>query len=367
MTLGPRDTSSLVVLTGWDASLLSKFQLADGTSIDRVAGELNTALGALNAEINSDPFFAGIASYTDQLTVEYRSGSSNGFENHTEYGRPDAKRADIAGHMLPLVKKDRALGWTFDYLKDARLPQVQADIADAIKDARDMWRVAILTRILKRGDDSGTSVGLSATGLSAGFATAAASTGVDFTPPAYGGTSFDSNHEHYVGITGGAWTKAAFQDMYDELREHGHEPPFDFVTGPSDRAAVEALSGFTSPSTALVRLGASTNVAVIDASQYFGTMLGYFQCREVRGIPQYWGAAYKSYGPRSQRNPLRIRLERGFTSPRIIAMPDPRNGSMAHPLQYLMLYNEIGVGVGDRTAATPRYNNSATWADGTPT
>jgi hypothetical protein len=355
------------MLTGWDAALIANFQLADGTTIEKVASDLNTALGALNAELNSDPFIAGIASFTDQLTVEYRTGSSNGFEDHTEYGTPDGKRAEVAGHMLPLKKKDRSLKWTFDYLEDARAPQIEADIADAIKDARDLVRVAVLTRLFKRGDDSGASVGLSATGLSAGFATAAASTGVDFTPPSYGGTAFDSNHEHYVGITGGAWTKAAFQDMYDELREHGHEPPFDFITGPSDRAAVEALSGFTGPSTSLVRLGTSANVAVIDASQYFGTMLGYFQLREVRGIPQYYGAAYKSYGPRSQRNPLRIRVKRGDSNLQVIAMPDPRNGSMAHPLQSLMLATQIGVGVGDRTAATPRYNNSGTWTDGTPT
>ena len=355
------------MLTGWDAALIEKFKLADGTAIAQVASELNAALGALNAEISSDPFYSGVASYTDEPTVEYRVGSSNGFETHTEYGRPDSKRADIAGHMLPLIKKDRMLGWTWDYLKEARAPQIQADIADAIKDARDLWRVAFLTRLLKRGDDSGASVGLSATGLSAGFATAAASTGVDFTPPAFGGTAFDSNHEHYVGITGGAFTRAAFQDMYDELREHGHEAPFDFICGPSDRAAIEALSGFTGPSTALVRVGTSSNVAVIDPAQYFGTMLGYFQLREVRGVPQYYGAAYKSYGSNSQRNPLRVRLERGITAPRIVAMPDPRNGSMAHPLQNLMLYTEIGVGTYDRTAATPRYNNSATWTDGTPT
>jgi len=29
-----------------------------------------------------------------------------------------------------------------------------------------------------------------------------------------------------------------------------------------------------------------------------------------------------------------------------------------------MLFTEYGVGVADRTAATPRYVNSTTWADG---
>jgi hypothetical protein len=63
---------------------------------------------------------------------------------------------------------------------------------------------------LKRGDESGSINGLSATGLSPGFATAAASTGVDFTPPSYGGSTFTSDHEHYVAIAGGAFTAAVF-------------------------------------------------------------------------------------------------------------------------------------------------------------
>jgi hypothetical protein len=32
-----------------------------------------------------------------------------------------------------------------------------------------------------------------------------------------------------------------------------------------------------------------------------------------------------------------------------------------------MMYLEMGVGVGDRTNGTPRYNNNATWADGVAT
>ena len=50
-----------------------------------------------------------------------------------------------------------------------------------------------------------------------------------------------------------------------------------------------------------------------------------------------------------------------------VAIPDPLGGNANYPLQNLMLFTEFGVGVGDRTNGTPRYTNSATWADGTPT
>ncbi|HJW82828.1 MAG TPA: hypothetical protein VJ754_00860 [Anaerolineae bacterium] len=373
MALGPRDTSSLVMLTGWDATELQKFKMAEGASVDQVVSQINTALAALNAELGGDGLFASLVSYTDQPDLEYRVGSSNGFELHTEYGRPDSKRAATEGHMLPLTKRDRALGWTWDYLKDARMAQLEADIADAIKDARDLWRVRMLTRMLKRGDDSGVANGLGSSGYSPGFATAAASTSVDFTPPAYGGTSFDSDHEHCVGIAGGVFTNAVFEDAFDELREHGHSPPFTFLCGPSDRLTIEGLSKFTKAAAQRVKMGITQDVALPQQTivntqwaSYLGT-IEEFEVYEVRGIPQYYGVGYKSYGSRSQRNPLRVRLERGLSAPRIIAMTDPRNGSGAHPLQYLMLYTEIGVGVADRTAGTARYVNNATWADGTPT
>jgi hypothetical protein len=353
------------MLTGWDATALKNFQLEDGTTIEAIAAELNVALAALNAEL-SGGMWADMVSFTDQPDVEYRVGSSNGFEEHTEYGRPDEKRAETEGHMLPLKGYDRALGWTWDYLREARLTQIREDIADAIKDARDIWRQKILTRALKRGDDSGKKNGLGTSGYSPGFATAAGSTNVDFVPPAFEGTSFTSAHEHYVGIGGGVFTNAVFEDAYDELREHGHQPPFDFWIGPSDRLTVEGLSKFTKAADPLVQLGLTQDRANVNMADYIG-VIEQFRVREVRGIPQYYGFGFKSYGPRSQRNPFRIRLKKGKSLPQVMAMQDPRNGSGAHPLQYLMLLLEFGVGIADRTNGTPRYVNNATWADGTPT
>jgi hypothetical protein len=277
--------------------------------------------------------------------------------------------------MLPIKARDRALAWTWDYLRKARMTQIQADIADAIQDARDLWRLSMLTRLLKRGDDSGAALGLGANGLSPGFATAAASTGVDFTPPSWGGVSFTSNHEHYVAIAGGVFTNAVFADAKAELREHGHEPPYVFLAGQADEAAIKALTNFIPTASSLVAYGALQDLARVSPSAIGGMTGSYpigtiedFNVYIVPGIPQYYGFAYKSYGPNSQRNPLRVRLEDGFTRPTVRAFPDPRSGAgAAFPLQWMMLFVEFGVGVGDRTNGTARYVNNATWADGTPT
>lgn len=365
MPLGPRDQSTLVLHTGWDATELQNIQLIDGTTIDVVFAALSNVLAALNAELMGG-LWGSLASFTDQPEVSYRVGVSNGMERHTEYGRPDETRADTEGHMLPSVKWDKALGWTWDYLEEARLDQIQADIADAVKDVRDRWRVQMLTRVLQRGDDSGAYDGLGSSGLSPGFATDEASTGVDFVPVSFGGISFDNTHEHYVGIAGGAYTNAVFEDAYDELREHGHEPPFDFLISNSDRTAVEDLSKFTPVSDPLVQLGLTQDRATV-SDDYLG-VIERFRVREEFGFPQYYGFGYKTYGQGSIRNPLRVRFGKGLTTPQVIAMQDPRNASMAHPLQYIMLRMQFAVGVGqDRTNGTPRYTNNTTWADGTPT
>ena len=274
--------------------------------------------------------------------------------------------------MLPLKAYDRMLAWTWDYLRKARGSQIEADIADAIKDARDKRRVKVLTRLLKRGDDSGATNGLGAGGYSPGFATAAASTSVDFTPITYGGTAFDSDHEHYVGITGGAFTNAVFSDAKSELREHGHEPPYTFLIGPSDETTVRALSNFTPVAELLVRYGSTQDLASLGVGEIgqgvypIGT-INDFGIYVASGMPQYYGFACKSYGRLSQRNPLRIRLAKGVARWQTVAMTDPYAGTGITPIQNLMLFMEFGVGVFDRTAGTARYTNSATWADGTPT
>lgn len=371
-TLGPRDTTSLVMLTGWDATALQNFRLQDGTSYNDIVALMNAGVAGLNAELRADPLWANLVSYTDQPDVEYRIGTSNGFEEFTEYGLADPKRAATEGHMLPIRDYDRQLSWTWKYLKQARMSQIEADVMDAIKDARDLYRVKILTRLLKRGDDSGAALGLGTGGYSPGFATDAGSTAVDFIPPSYGGTSFDSTHEHYVALAGGAFTNAVFTDAKDELREHGHEGPYEFIIGTSDESTVKGLTDFTPVAENLVIYGLTQDranlpgIADSNGSYYIGT-INDFAVRVVRGMPQYYGFGWKSYGANSQRNPLAIRLPKGSSQLQFVVMPNPKLGMGNDPLQNLMLYVNFGVGVRDRTNGTSRYVNNAAWSDGTAT
>lgn len=373
MATGPRDTTSLVMLSGWDATELQNYQLQDGTNFGTVVGEMNAALTALNGELYSDPLWASALSFTDVPEIEYRDGASNGMEVHTEYGRPDAKRAATQGHMLPLLAYDRMLGWTWDYLRKARMAQIEADIADGIKDVRDQFRKAILGRVLQRTDDSGTAKGLGAGGYSPGFCTTAGSTSVDFVPPTVGGTSFLNTHEHYVATSAsGSFTLAIFQDARSELREHGHQAPYEMWIGSGSEAAIKLLAGFVPVAQYGVNYASTVSTTMLPSEMrsltgaYYIGMLEEFKVMVVPGMPSYYGFGYKSYGANSSRNPLKVRLQKGVARPQAIAMPNP-NSAGRYPLQDIMLFTEFGVGVNDRTAGTTQYTNNGTWADGTAT
>lgn len=374
MATGPRDTKDLVLLTGWDATALKNYQLQDGTTYEAIVRDMSSALGALNAELSNHPIWSGLVSYTDQPEVEYAMGASGGFQRFTEYGRPDSQRGTTEGHMLPLEPFDRKLGWTWDYLRKARMAQIEVDIAQVINDGRDLFRVAVLTRLLKRGDDSGAMLGLGTAGLSPGFATTAGSTGVDYVPPSYGGVNFASTHEHYIAIAGGVYTNAVFSDVKSELFEHGHTGPYTYLASLSDESVIRGLTDFVPVGSGLVRYGTTVDIANISPEPIAPGVypIGVIHDSVVYitpGMPQYYGFGYKSYGRRSERNPLRIRLQKGVSAPTVVAFPDPRGGSgAATPLQDLLMFTEFGVGVGrDRTNGTARYVNNAAWSDGTPT
>lgn len=364
--LGGRDSRDLTVYTGVDATELAKFALMDGTTLDVVAGELDGALTALNSELNNDAFYSGLTYITDNPQVSYQMGdASTGFGDYEEYTKPDPQRAEVDGHMLPIKARDMQLRWTWDYLRKADMGKIEADIVVAVTAARDARRKAVLNRLLKRGDDSGKSNGLGTGGLSTGFATAAANTGVDFAPPAFEGKTFATSHEHY-SFAAASLTSATCVTMMKNLREHGHLGPYELLISETDEATFRALSDFVKATDQIVQLGANTATVNL-AAGYIGYLTdSYSRVRIVNGWPANYMSMYKSYGSNSQLNPLRVRVQKGDRALRVQAFPDPRAGgaSPMNPLGSLLLWTEFGVGVGNRTAGATNRSNAA-WADGT--
>jgi catechol 2,3-dioxygenase-like lactoylglutathione lyase family enzyme len=363
-SIGGRDTRDFVVWTGVDASQLLKESLQDGTNLLTVTNLLSGALNGIAAEVANDPAYASVWSIADSPIVSYRMGTAFSFENRSEYSRPNRSRAEVEGHMLPLLSYDLGLGWTWDYLRNAYTAQVEADIQSTVDAARKLVRTRLLGRIVARTDDSGAAKGLGSSGYSPGFATTAASTNVDFTPPEFAGVTFASTHEHYAaGAT--SLTSANAIVAMKHLREHGHQGPFDLWISVADEATIRAFSDFVSASDPLVTPGSTTALVALPAG-YIGYLSGsYARVRVMPGMPTSYWFMFKSYGANNAMNPIRVRVGRGENALRFVAFPDPNQGaSPANPLGTLIVWSELGVGVGDRTNGALRYNDTS-WTDGT--
>ncbi|MCO5188534.1 MAG: hypothetical protein M9928_15630 [Anaerolineae bacterium] len=367
MPLGPRDTSNLVLPAAWDAATLASLQLQDGITYKQILRDLNAAIVAINAELAADPLYSALLSYTSRPTVRYRVGATSDMKQFTEYAKGDPQRADHDSHMLPLLKWDHSMSWTWLYLREAFSEDVYDDIRLAIDAVRNRVRKLTLNRILSRSDDSGVNKGLGSTGLSPGFATAAAVTGVDYTPPQYAGNEFDENHEHYIADAGG-YDAALLQAVKANLREHGHSPPYMLLASESDDTALRSVTGFVPVAESLVAYGQNQNLAVrpaqINNTAYRIGTVEDFDIVLQPGMPQHYGFTWKSYGPNSPMNPLRMRVERGASMFNAIARTDPRQNN-TEPLQNMMVYAEAGVGVYDRTNGVVLYVNDTTWENGT--
>lgn len=367
-SLGPRDTRDFTVYTGVDATELAKLSLQDGTTIQSVVSLLEAGYSALNLSINNDPLYSSLWSFTTDPQVSYRTGTNMAFEQRTEYARPDPQRATLEGHMLPILGYDMQLGWTWDYLRNAYSAQIEADIASSINAAVDLVRAKVLTKTITKTDTTGAANGLGAAGISPGFATTAGSTGVDFLPPSFAGTSFATTHEHYaIGAT--TLTAAQMVTNAANLKEHGHRAPFNLLVSSLDEATFRALGTFVPISDPRIAQYSSTSVLANSNGAPEGA-IGYLSDSAawvipVIGWPQNYTFMFKSYGPNSPLNPLKVRVGKGESALRVIAFPDPNKGtSPTNPIGTLMGWTEFGVGVNDRTDGVPHRSNAA-WADGT--
>lgn len=367
---GNRDTRDIVVKTGVDATELKKFTIQDGTTYETIVGMLQAGLAGIANEYMSADYFGGLVNLTDNPEVSYRVGTNASMERFSEYGKPAFQRGETEGHMLPLIPYDVGLGWTWRSLEKAVMEDIQADITVALNAVRDRYRVSTLTRLLQRADDLGSSgvPGLGTTGISPGFATTAASTGVDFVPPSYGGKSFLNTHEHYVANAGsGSITTAETAAMREHLREHGHMGPYEMWISNDDRTVWEALSGFALAKDVLIAQYASTTVvSTLSKMDGFVGTIHDFIVKVAPGMPNNYCFGFKPYGQNNPMNPLRVRVPKGKSGLDLRLLTD--GASPSDPLRGMTIFTEFGVGVGkDRTNGTPEYSNSGTWSDGTPT
>ncbi len=363
-TLGPNDLKQIALPSGYDTAYLTQIALKDGRNYDQYLSDISAAIAAANGELLNDPLIASLVSVTEDTTLEYQIGVSNGFQPHTEYGLPDGKRAKTTGSMLPLDSYDRMLDWTWDYLRNARSAQLDANVDSAIADLNDKWQQAILARLFK---STYTTVGASGKSMPLADAGTADSTYIPVNLPARA-TAFASSHDHihaYNGIT-----QAGLEAGVANLWEHGLDAPFDLLIAMADMASwstVANVTGWIKRADGLIRYGNATDlaqvgddyVAVVETSAY-----GPVRVRASARIPTTYWAIYKSFGANDARNPLKVRVSPEFGVGAVL-LSGRQFPIKQFPLEGAMLFSEFGVAVNDRIGAAVYENTSGSWADPT--
>lgn len=357
-TLGPNDLKSISLPANWDAATLRSLALRDGTSYLDLVGEINDALVIADRDVKSGPLFDMVFETTEPV-MEYRVGSSKTFERHTEYAQPDSQRADTTGHMLPIYKDDHKLGWTADFLEEARASRLTADIAASAQAYKDTLEKAVLTRIFKATADTGAGLGLGTGGKSVPFADGGTAD-ANYIPvqrPDRAG-AFAAAHTHYAAYNG--VTQANLELAATHLWEHGHDAPFDLLVASADIGDwvnTTNVTGFVPRNMGLVAYGTTTATAQVD-DRYQGvitTRRGPVRLWSSARIPTKYWTLYKSYGRNDSRNPLAMRVDPLFgTAPKLIVENVSR-----FPLAGAIVQIKYGIGVGeDRTSAMAVFNDA---------
>lgn len=362
MTFQAHDLKYVSIPVGWDASYLENYRLADGITFDRVVADINAALTMFNAE---RPWYADFITITDEIGVEYPQGTLE-TEAHSEYTPPKPQRTDYTGHMLPVLERDLGFRFTRDFFVKGRMSRVDGSIRAGLDAFRQYREYLVVRRALRRTDDSGAQSGLGTSGLSPGFATAAANTGVDYIPPRWGGETFDSDHEHFLAYAA-ASLDTGLKAMKNHLLEHGHQPPFECWISTEDEPTVAALTDFIDIQPVTVMYGSATSQtigrpATDTAPRYIGSIYDMY-IRVVPRVPQYYYFASKPYGLGDPRNPFRVRFDPRWGPEGVLFIAD----KMSYPLDDAYLFEAKGVGVGeDRTNGVAMFIDAGeAWTDAT--
>lgn len=336
--LGVNDLKNWALPSGWDATKLQEFQLADGTTLDVVYNEFVGASIAAAQTILEHPVFGNMVYVTTEPALEYRNGlASTGLDARSEYTRADAKRSQMIGHMLPEGSFDRSLGFTMDFLRKVRMSHIEAHIEDVIYDVVDEFQRQALTRFF-----SNTENVLGSSGYDLPFANA--SSNVVYTPPAYAGQTFASSHTHF-DRKGTSNHLDAIKAGARHLAEHGIMGPYVGIIPEADVATYQAVTGFTYPELGSLATVSNTDRLAVDESVFIGgvhTRDGWVLLHATPRVPTNYFGMFKAYGSNDRRNSLAVRVSTDYLFTPVFLRGD---GFRVSPLENMTLIHEYGVGV----------------------
>jgi len=353
--LGANDIASLALPAGIDGGIVAEWNMREGRPFGQFVNDLSLALSDFNSELVRR--WGWVYSVSQEPALEYDEGATvTPTPEITELDDIVSVAGELNGHMLPLKLYGEGVGGSWKYFQRTREAKVRTDLSTKVNRLKWRFERNLFTRLMTNTENA---IG---SGYDVPFAKASGS--VSYTPPAYGGQSFDSTHNHFLGVDSDT---LGFDDMLDQmaehLEEHGHEAPFTAYVSRADVAAgsYKALTNFVqyvSPVINVVDRGGATSgnrfftqgtpmVADGGIIGHYQSDFGLIEIRSTNRLTTGYAWMGKSYGETDSRNPLVVRVaEEGFGAYLVVETSDNNQW----PVKRVAVVMEHGVGVGsDRT------------------
>lgn len=188
-------------------------QTLDGQPLNDIWGEFQQTLAILN---NSRSGVVNLLSFATTRTADAVAQSVTGdeFERASEFGEPVSLRAPSRHLILgyPFHDWDLATRYTWKFLRDADIRQVEALHAQALNADNKLVTTAILRRLLDPTTDLNAD-GRTVYGLWSNDG---------IVPPNYLFNTFAGTHNHYMVSQSAEVTGTDIDDLYKNVAEHGY-------------------------------------------------------------------------------------------------------------------------------------------------
>lgn len=362
--------------SGVDPTRLAQWRLKEGSSYSEFRSMVANAIDGVNGEILSR--WGDLIHVTFDDYLEYPTGGTIvDMPETSDLDVLDAYKGETVAHMIDLKTREFRIASSKKFLMDVRQPVLQATVINRIQSYRNLIEKAVLTRAL-----TNTSNLLGASGYDVGWADASGT--ITYAPMPFGGNTFATTHNHYIGYNSSSSKTLAdaFDGLAATLSEHGHEQPYTAYVAEADVTTIRGLTNYIRPtrqSVVTIDRGGATSgnqffaTGVVEATppaggRYIGeydTGYGTVILRAISRLATGYVFMYKSYGQNDPRNPIyvRVRPEVGFGL-RLIEEPSFDD---FYPIKSIMAEVEFGVSVGrDRTAgAAGLVVAGGSWANAT--
>ena len=300
MPFGILDTQYIDLPSNIDTTFLEGLRTRSGYDFPQLLRELDRRLGALNR--NLDPLLAAllVPASTDDVS-DTTMPTAFVITERGEYTIARPQYVEGQAHMLAMRGYDVTLGFTEDGLEDLSLSRILTNVDSLFLGMRLLYRKEALKRFFS---DAEVRISIKTTATSPGFA--GSGTGGNVFAGNYpDGSALPGGYTHYYRDT--AANLLAIIKTAKQRLEKWHTGPFDLIAPQAQIDAIVALGQpyFYRADQQFVRLGANSDIAIVDAGTYVGILDENIRVRlPINDFASSNIALWKSYGNLSDRNPL---------------------------------------------------------------